>query len=76
MLKLLFDKECNLIGWIKPDENIFNGNMVIYQEDMHDLRNRLDTSDRVVAGNIRGSARPGRPTRIARAARPVTPTGG
>lgn len=89
MLYPLFDKECNLVGWIKPDEHIFNADMewiaYIVKENAWSARtgnwmgpvdglNCLDIRGKVVAWNPGCKISPAvHPLRPSRTVKPSRP---
>jgi hypothetical protein len=89
MLYALFDKDCGLVGWISPDQHIFDTSMnwVAYQSGNHAWSSKtgnwlgpviglmcLDQSGCPVAWNPKGAvAGSGVPAHPARAARAARP---
>lgn len=89
MLQPLFDRDCELIGWLKPNEHIFDSDMnwVAYISNGHVWAETtgnwigpindlvcLDTNGKVIAWSRGASIRgSARPARPARAARKARP---
>ena len=89
MLKPLFDRNCELIGWIEPGKHIFNCNMdwIAYISRGHAWSSEtgnwigpvnelvcLDTSGKVIAWSTGSTIRgSARPARPAHPARPARP---